>query len=146
MFAWRRFLTVCLVALALPIQGVASAAMIHCGPSHQHPSAEAQGSHRHGSADQQQDRAQADQQRADHHADHDRLDHQHADHTDGKPAGSSGQKCSACASCCAMCALPSPLPRVPEALPAPMVFSAVGAAVQAFATDGPDRPPRFVFA
>lgn len=56
------------------------------------------------------------------------------------------QKCSACASCCSLGAILTTVPVVPVTDSAPTVFAAVVPTVDAFAADGPDRPPRNVLA
>lgn len=56
------------------------------------------------------------------------------------------QKCSACASCCSLGAILSSLLAVPMPVFTPTVFSTAVPSVDIFAADGPDRPPRFVFA
>lgn len=56
------------------------------------------------------------------------------------------QKCSACASCCSLGAMLTTVPVIPVTDPAPTVFATVVPTVDAFAADGPDRPPRNVFA
>lgn len=61
------------------------------------------------------------------------------------PAADS-HKCSVCASCCSAGAILNPLPHVPEPEIATTVFAAVPAAVDVFAVDGPDRPPRALLA
>lgn len=55
-------------------------------------------------------------------------------------------KCSACASCCSVGAILNTVLTVPAPELTPTVFSAVVTTVDAFATDGPDRPPRIVLA
>ena len=54
------------------------------------------------------------------------------------------QKCSACASCCSLGAILTAVPGIPAADSAPTVFITVVPTVDAFAADGPDRPPRTV--
>ena len=61
------------------------------------------------------------------------------------PAADS-HKCSVCASCCSAGAILNPLPHMPEPEIATTVFAAVPAAVDVFAVDGPDRPPRALLA
>ena len=127
---WLRFVMACLVALALPAQGLANATMLHCGSSHE-----------------RMHTAQTAPQAADHHAHHgDAADHAaHASHEPVSPDKLTdlGQyKCSSCASCCAGMALFSTMPQlvVPEL--GATVFAALTPGIAAFATDGPDRPPR----
>lgn len=61
------------------------------------------------------------------------------DHTDK-------HKCSACASCCSFGAILSAVPFVPAPVLSPTVFCTLVPSVDAFAADGPDRPPRTVHA
>jgi len=56
------------------------------------------------------------------------------------------QKCSACASCCSLGAILNTVPVIPVADSAPTVFATVMPTVDAFAADGPDRPPRNILA
>ena len=56
------------------------------------------------------------------------------------------QKCSACASCCSLGAILTTVPVVPATDSAPTVFTIFVPTVDAFAVDGPDRPPRNVLA
>lgn len=56
------------------------------------------------------------------------------------------QKCSACASCCSLGAILTTVPVIPATDSAPTVFATVVPTVDAFAADGPDRPPRNVLA
>jgi len=140
-----------LAALAVPIQGSAAAAMLHCGPGHAGMDAvvtqthEAPEGHAHSSP----------------HSGH-AAAHHHGD--DGSQAGPDTQavaldgidtgrsvtdlhqlaksKCASCASCCSAPALPAtPIVLGSPALGEPItVARPVSAAV--FLTDGPERPPR----
>ena len=142
---WLEFVIVWLVALALPVQGIARTTMAHCGPSHA--------------------RMHTVQPNSDRHA---LAAHHHGAHAAGSPhhhaatAGTTGHatapdhaaalpdkltdlgkyNCSACASCCSVCALSSSFPPIPAPEVAPTVFVTVVPSVAAFTTDGPDRPPR----
>lgn len=150
MRVWLRFVMACLLALALPAQGLANATMLHCGSSHQRmhnaqaaPVAEHQG---HQAADSHHPHG------VDHAVDH--ITDHITDHTAPADHGAAsldapdkvtdlGQyKCSACASCCAGLALLSSMPRVSAPERGTTVFLTVMPTVGAFATDGPDRPPR----
>jgi hypothetical protein len=55
-------------------------------------------------------------------------------------------KCSACAACCAPGAMPAAPHALPVAEPVSTVFASVDAEVEAFASSGPDRPPRSALA
>ncbi len=139
-----RTLFVWLLVLALPVQGAAAASMVFCNPNH----------HGGGVAG-----APASSTATDH------THHGHAGAGHGSHVGAAAevvgdpipgcdeerghatvQKCSACASCCAMGAILATVPAVPATDPAPTVFATLAPAVEAFATDGPDRPPRDVLA
>ena len=130
MHAWLRYVMACLLALALPAQGLANAAMLHCGSSHERM-------HTQSPAFQAADHHE-------HHAEHG----DHAEHAGHDPVAPDkltdlGQyKCSSCASCCAGIALLSAMPQlvVPEL--GATVFAVLTPGIAAFATDGPDRPPR----
>jgi hypothetical protein len=134
---WFRFVMAALLALALPAQGLANAVMLHCGSSHQ-----------------RMHTAQVvAPQAADHHQHHGAAaEHSHsadhADHAAQEPVSPDkltdlGQyKCSSCASCCAGMALPSTVSQLVAPEPGATVFAAVAPGIAAFATDGPDRPPR----
>jgi hypothetical protein len=137
MQVWLRLLIVWFVAIALPVQGIAGVTMAHCGQSHERTGLAVQASHHDtGSA---------------HHHDAGTADHMHqADHAaapqassqPGKSSHPGQHKCSSCASCCAGSALPSAIPRLPEPTAAPAVFVEEMVTVDAFASGGPDRPPR----
>ena len=144
MHSLLRLLLTWLIVLALPVQGMASMTMAHCGeghermqatlaePGHHHDAHASAGAHHH-------DLAVADGADA-----HDALDRSGA--ADQQPAqpdepGDLGT-CSSCASCCAGSALPSVMPRIPEPPPATTFFIVDSVDIDAFATDGPDRPPR----
>lgn len=130
-----RLLLVWLIALALPIQGVAGVTMLHCGPSHHAPPAEAphaEGGHAHhqhavhaGAVDGQHD-----------HGHTAALGHAH--HAADKAS------CSACAACCAGTALAVPMTPLVLALQdvAQEHAPAAEARLAAFLTGGPERPPR----
>jgi hypothetical protein len=140
---WRgvRLAVMWLVALALPLQGLAAATMLSCGPGH-HRMAAAQpvsapahdrGAHDHASASHAHD---ADQ----HEAATDPKDR------DGTAAGEMHQlakfKCSACAACCSATALPSSVITFdPQQHAADFDALPFAPSVQ-FQTGGPERPPR----
>jgi hypothetical protein len=132
MFSRIKFVLVWLIALALPVQALASATMLHCGPGHQRVHAAQMGS------------------APDVAAHHDHAQHQAASgqqHDAGKTAALADlgkYKCSACAACGSGCALPSHMPVIEAPEFGATVFLAVVPAVEAFAVGGPDRPPRSV--
>lgn len=129
-----RLMLVWLMLLAIPFQGIASAAMLSCAhdamgtPAHTAGTASA--GHCHDDAPQ----ATA----AMHHADtgsHDASGHDH----DGR--------CSACAACCMGAAI-APLPAIAAAPPAPALLHAASANHHLPAVDLalPERPPRLSLA
>lgn len=142
MQVWLRLLIVWFTAIAIPVQGMAGVTMAHCGSSHE----------RMGAAVDAAQHMHADHSAgATHRHDTDVADGMNqADHTvatqdrakSGKLSDLAQYKCSSCASCCAGSALPSAQLRIPEAAAVPAVFSEEVVTVDAFASDGPDRPPR----
>ncbi len=143
---WLKLLIVWLVAIALPAQGVAGVTMAHCGTGplaavtasghqHQHPR---QHQHQHPQADQVADDS--------HHHGADPADADTAASAakaqPGTLADVSQHKCSSCAACCAGTALPSAAPHLPQVESAAAVFAEDLLTVAAFASSGPDRPPR----
>lgn len=140
MQVWFRLLIVCFIALALPVQGLASATMTHCGQSHERSraahSASAATAPAGNTADHHDMAAGADAAAVQAHAKSDKSD------KSDRFADLAQYKCSACASCCAAAALPSVMLRVPVPAFTPVVFAQTTVTVHAYATDGPDRPPR----
>lgn len=129
MRVWLKLLIVWFVAIALPLQGVAGVTMAHCGSSHERMESPAEASP-HGHADHGAAAA--------HH-------HAAADSAQAEPGQWSDLvqvKCSSCAACCAGTALPSAAPGLPQVAAAPTVFTEDVLTVDAFASGGPDRPPR----
>lgn len=165
MFARLRVILVCLLTLALPVQGFAAATMLFCvgsshhrgaaqvanlvamsgvhegGSMHEHPP----GTLAHGHVGERQEgdanaSAHADTDHAQHHGSSAKLDSQ------GKSAAKVEGKCSACSACCASVALPSTLKTFePTKADSPLVATAISAAA-GFFTDGQDRPPRISLA
>ena len=128
-----------LLLLALPLQGIAAATMLHCGPGH------------HG--------LQAADAPMAHHDSAENSDHHHgeAGHVEAAMhAGNGGDhapsaadiaklskfKCSACASCCLGLALPTAVVALSTFAPADAPAFVVCVEPVGFFTDGPDRPPR----
>jgi hypothetical protein len=144
MRVWLKLVIVWLTALALPVQGLASATMTHCGPSHERMQVTQVGAgHHHGfdagvsfHSHRAQTAAAADHPPAT----------AHGAHQPDKFSDLGKYKCSSCASCCAGVALLSVMPRVAAPDPTATVFAATEFAIGAFATDGPDRPPRLQLA
>jgi hypothetical protein len=143
-----RTLFIWLLVLAVPVQGAAAATMAFCGPNH------------HGGSASVQQQSATPAEHA-HHGASAATAHEHdkvAASVDDVSAASvdsaaspvfskaSTQKCSACASCCSLGAILNSVLAVPEPIFSPTVFSTVVPSVDAFAADGPDRPPRYVLA
>lgn len=125
-----KFMLVWLIALALPVQALASATMLHCGPSHQRMHASQLGAAPEVSAHHD-------------HAQHQNVSATQHDVKQTAPLADLGKyKCSACAACGSGCALPSSMPVIKAPESGTTVFVVVVPAVEAFAVDGPDRPPR----
>ncbi|MCZ8255486.1 MAG: hypothetical protein ACK5W4_02960 [Inhella sp.] len=138
-----RTLFVWLLMLAIPAQGMAAATMAFCGPGH------------HGSASARVASSVSSEHPHDGgflavHGLHTGAVSEATSVDDPLAAKSAGhvpqQKCSACASCCSFGALFGPAPVVPATEPAPTVFITTAPTVDAFAADGPDRPPRNIHA
>jgi hypothetical protein len=129
MRSFWRLLLLCLMALALPMQGYAAAGAVHCAALHERMYAAVAADHHHG-----------DLATAGHH--HETAPGEH-DAGKGSPAGF---KCSACAACCVALGLPSTAwvpPAVHAGSTGPEIVSASPAA---FLTSGPERPPRLFLA
>ena len=127
-----RAVLICLLMLALPTQGALAATMAFCGPNHHDRAAGAGAAHHTDST----------------HAHHAGADG-HAEATAAGPtaapdkfAQSDLQKCSVCASCCSAAAIYDTVPKLPVLEPAVADFVFLVPAVEPFAADGPDRPPR----
>jgi hypothetical protein len=132
------------------MQAVAGATMLHCGSSHQRmqmsqatPDMDTSGGAHHGTdptgSHQRHDTVTS--------AELDRPAVADADPTPSDQFSDLAKyKCSACASCCSVSAIPGAMPRVPALEVTAMVVVADVPAVEAFAADGPERPPRIVLA
>ena len=132
----RTFL-IWLLALALPAQGVMAATMVFCGPNHHDRAASvAAAAHEDGAAHS-------------HHASSDKQAEVPTSNEAAAPdkAAQAGmQKCSVCASCCSAAAIPEAVPKLPVLEPGAADFAAPASAVEPFAADGPERPPRHLLA
>jgi hypothetical protein len=151
-----RTILIWLVVLAVPAQGAAAVTMASCGPNHQggvptgstlHSGASAHAQHGEGGHAHGVDASASASATAPAPAPAPAA----APFADSEPASpeaghASPQKCSACASCCSLGAIPTPGLVILSTEPAPTVFVTVVTAVDAFAADGPDRPPRHVIA
>jgi uncharacterized protein involved in copper resistance len=139
--ALRTFL-MWLLMLAIPVQGFAASAMLHCGPGHQR---------------QQQAAAAMDGHEA-HAAHHGQRGHSahHAEHAMSTavddiasddsvaPTSLAAAKCSACAYCCYASAIVGTPPFVDVVTPDTAPDAALPPRVEAIVPDGLDRPPRLL--
>jgi len=135
-----RTLMIALLALAIPVQGVAAAAMLYCGPDHARG-----GTAGHTSA-----------RDVGHVSAHDHDGHAHAGHEHAQPDmlmadlmflpdapdQPAQAKCSVCAACCSAAAIAAStlLFSPPGMEPLPVLMSS--SLSYSFITDGPLRPPR----
>lgn len=138
---WRALL-LCVLALALPLQGAAAAAMVHCAamPVHEPAFAPEASSHHdagHAHAGAPTDAIDA---AADATAVHD------ADGSSGLLAkahtAGAGHQCSACAACCAGMAIPARSTVWPAEEPPSLPPPAAETSVASFISGGLERPPR----
>jgi hypothetical protein len=144
MQVWLRFLIVWFIAIALPAQGMAGVTMAHCGQSHDRMGAATEASHHRHAAHDASTAHQHDADIADGADGADQVDDTmtaQAKEQPGKLSDLGQYKCSSCASCCAGAALPSAMPRALE-VTAALALVTEKITVDAFASDGPDRPPR----
>ena len=141
MFRWVKLLLICVVALTLPMQGVASASKLMCGHGVPMLKGDARSIDEH--ADPAAHRLQV-------HDQHDRhglqgppaADPAASDNSDN--SDHSTHKCSACATCCSFVALPSK-----ALLPLSNEFSSAHTApavtgLKSVDVKGPERPPRLL--
>ena len=128
---WFRRAVMFLLAVALPLQGVAAATMISCAP----------GQHDHGSGHfRSHDHRSASSAVAEHSHAAKTSPHSH----DGKRdlSKASQHKCSACASCCTGAAVPSEEVTFDTVKSTDHFAPLVARRVPAFVTEGLERPPR----
>jgi hypothetical protein len=136
-----RLLVVWLLALVLPIQGVAAATMRHCG-SERGPASAIAGLQSMGGESHSPIAMLAGTAVHEHHGAHAHSNlaaaepaHHHASHAK--------VSCSACASCCgAVALLTSSVMPMAASVGRSAAVALPTALVVAFLTDGPDRPPR----
>lgn len=143
---WRALL-LCVLALALPLQGAAAAAMVHCAAIPVHESAIAPDApNHHGVADTHAMEAMDATDAA-----HDAA----AVHDAASPSGllakahaaGAGHQCSACAAaCCAGMAIPVRNIVLQAEEPSSLPHPAAEASVVTFISGGLERPPRFSLA
>jgi hypothetical protein len=130
-----RMLMVWWLVLAVPAQGMAAVSRAFCGSMHVAVGQAGHAGHDHA-------------QHASLHAA--AVDVLATDSDLATPTSSAqpadNHKCSACASCCSVAAIMTGLPTLPAAEAASTRFGAVVVNVDAFALDGPERPPRSALA
>lgn len=114
----------CLLALAIPMQGLAAATMRLCDTAHPHHTV-------HGIPTVPTDRAQEFS-----------ACHDHAGAADRKNCKPFDRKCNVCVVCAASAALPTHLIVLQAAKAGLLVQTDVATAPIGFLTDAPDRPPR----
>jgi hypothetical protein len=150
-----RILCLWLAAIALPVQGLAAATMIHCGPAHpgSTDAVARQGGHVHadgtrhvhgtasalpgGDGDRVASKQQASVSDTGLHA---------TAKTVGELHKLSKSKCASCVSCCSATALPSALFSLDSPPLAESLVPVLSGSLAVFLTDGPERPPRFLLA
>jgi hypothetical protein len=137
----RTFL-IWLLALALPAQGVMAATMVFCGPNH-HDRAAVVVTHEAGVAHQHDAAAHSHQAATDAQSENTASD---ATAGSDRFTQSAMQKCTVCASCCSAAAIHDTVPKLPVLEPMAADFAPLVTAVEPFAVDGPDRPPRHTLA
>ena len=147
----RRFVMLWLLALAIPLQGLAAATMVHCGSSHQRMHDAVALAHSHAESS-----AHHHSHRGGHGVDHavsmaDASDHHHEAAADAsadpdKYSDLAQYTCSACGACCSVAALPAFALRVPTPN-AVVQWEAVHFLARfGYFTDAPERPPRPILA
>lgn len=139
-----RTLLLWLLVLAIPAQGVAASTMAFCGPKHHGGVAAAAAdlaataSHVHGGLEAA---AAHEHPRADANTP---VAGEPGVSAKAKVSSADQHKCSVCGACCSTGALMSAVPTIVAANAASTAFSTVVAAVDPFAAEGPDRPPRIL--
>jgi hypothetical protein len=142
-----RTLVLCVLALALPMQGLAAATMQHCGSNHHARTAAAPKVHdhaAHGHADHQGHGAMT----ADHHhaapgttdVAADTGDDQVSNYLNASSVVTA--KCSACASCCSALALPATIAQIAVVQQHASRFPPLALEFGPVVTDSLERPPR----
>jgi hypothetical protein len=132
---WRALL-LCILAISLPLQGAAAAAMVHCAavPIHESSAADSEAANHHVAAPAEVSVGEMAAM-GDGAAPSEWLSKAHA-------AGTTGHQCSACAACCFGLALPSEhssqAAEGRSSLPQP----AADDSVVSFISSGLERPPR----
>ncbi len=125
---WLRAVLSWLLALALPMQGVAAATMLHC--------AEARTPAVHARA------ADLSMASASHHHHHRVMSAVAASAKTDTQIASTEAKCSVCAACCLATALPVAMRSFDATVPAESFAPVMARVDPVFLTGGPERPPR----
>jgi hypothetical protein len=148
---WFKLVLVWLLALALPLQALAAATMLHCGPSHGRMQAQAGARHAHHAQASAHGHGATGHPGSAYSADSaDPAKAAGANDTNGtsatdNPAGFAdlGQfKCSACGACCFAAAMPAFVLTVPKATAVAHWGLAPSQGRVAYLTSGPERPPK----
>lgn len=131
-----RLVLLCLMALALPVQGFAATGALHCAAMHERMLLRT--THHH------------DGDAARHHDDHG-APGQAAKAGDAGPDDGAARigaafKCSACAACCVGLGLPASAVTLPQGPAEHLAPQRAMPSVAAFLTSGPERPPRVALA
>lgn len=132
-------LFVWLLALALPLQGIAAAGMQACGPTHGHTVPVAASAHGAGHG-----HTGAHSVHGDVHAEAHVPAVEHPSADTELPAA--GHQCGACAACCPAVALPSALALPVAPASEAVVIPAAPARLASFVPPGLERPPRTLLA
>ncbi len=147
MLSWLKLVTLWLLAFALPVQGWAAAAMVHCERSHRHADGvvhvhDTGETHHHSQAvagDDVREQAVTGSVAGDIRV---RL-------TSSKTANLAdlgNHSCSACGACCSPAAMPTMAIHVADPAPSARWIPEATYGRIGFVTSGPDRPPRLILA
>ncbi|NPC55611.1 DUF2946 family protein [Caenimonas soli] len=126
-----------LLLLAIPLQGLAAASMLYCGPAAKAQAQQTEAAHEHHGHDVHESPAVTHD-----HAKHHQAAPDTGEHSSGSTLPDAGHKCSICAACCHAVAVNqtvqsftlSEAPRTTSAEPLVLVYSRP--------TPVPDKPPR----
>lgn len=132
-----RLMLLCLMAVALPVQGFAATGALHCGAMHERMRVSAGHHHDDGAAHL--------------HDGHHVTSPAPAASSDGGPDDGATRvggvfKCSACAACCVGLGLPAGALTLPPGPAESLAPQRIERSVAAFLTSGPERPPRVILA
>jgi hypothetical protein len=131
---WLRAVLSCVLAAALPIQGVAATTMLHCGQDGQRAAHTHAGAHAQAFA-----RPMAS---SSNHVRHHEMKSADAPRDAGRPIAAAKSGCSVCASCCIATALPAAIHAFEAKAPAESFAPVRALVAPVFLTGGPERPPR----